>query len=885
MLVIFRRLVAARGGYMRQFSAARCLAALISLGSLVWISGCGGAPAVGTPTAASIVLSPSTLSVNEGQVVTLTATALDYNGNTVVVDMTFSSSNPALASVSSGGLVCGGQFDSGNIVCTANGDGIATITVTSGSVSASAPVYVHKQVDRVVINPMSGCESSSTLLSPSASAYNTTAPGCSVSAPCDITSTVGPFTFGSGNLDVVANAAGIASNYSSATNSPTYSSGGTITGSKDQTCNLTGFSVGGGTGINPTYDPAKNTPTYVSGGSITGTAGQTCNLTAFNGITGATALVTLTDTNVIPSGARLIITAQGFGGGSVAPTTATLSNGTATCNGTANVMTSLLTTTGVNPVIGATATVNLTGSNTIATGTHLTITNEGYGAVQPPTTATLSNGTATCSGTASVVTALNAATGLEAQTPGSTVLFASVAGVNSVGTPFTTCPVTSIQVHDANGSATNFTLSGGQAQNLVADVLDSKGATIKPNLNWGTTQPGAISMSSDAATASIAGAGPGTSTVTATCVTPNCNINLAPQYSSDVVTATVAGQSPDTVYVASTQSLTMVPINVLTNVVGTAITLPNLPNSILASPTGGVVYLGADTGGVMVYTVSSASFTRLSFNGKVLALSPDATYLVVYDKSVNGIYFYDTSSQVILETAYGAGLAAAITPDSEWALSLANQQLIRQGNSVTQTTTNLGYTPNGLDLLAQGSLAFITSSGNHAVDVRSTCDQSDLQTLSANNPTLVKGLPNGNGAVVVDSPQIDLITTPQPTGTCPVIASSTLTSYDLQAGTFTPSQLIVSYDSTRAWILSNLASVLSFNISTPTPTSISLAGGAQPVSAALTLDSSSLYVGASDFNVHLISASSLSDTQQLVPGLKDANSNSVAPDLIAVLPR
>ncbi len=884
MLVIVRRFVAARGGYMRQFSTARWLAVLISLGSLLWISGCGGAAKVQTPVAASLILSPSTLSLNEGQVGNINVTALDYNGRVVTVDLTFSSSNSALASVSSAGIVCGGKFDSNNVVCSPNGDGQATITVTSGSASATAPIYVHKQVDRVVVNPISGCESSGTLLNPSASAYNTTAPGCSNTSPCDITSTVGPFAFGSGNLDVVANAAGIESNYSSATNSPTYVSGGSITGSKDQTCNLTNFSVGGGTGIDPTFNPAKNTPTYISGGSITGSSGQTCNLTSFNGVTNATALVTLTDTNIVASGSHLTITAPGFGGGSTPPTTATLSNGTATCSGTANVLTSLLTTTGVNPVINATATVTLTATNAIAGGTHLTITNEGFGAVQAPTTATLSDGTATCSGTASVVTALNASTGLETQAPGSTVLFASVAGVNSVGAPFTTCPVQSINVHDANSSATNFSLIGGQAQNLVADVLDSKGATIKPSLVWATSQPVAIGISSQNTTAAIAGAGPGASTVTATCVTPNCNIGLPPQYSSNVVTASVAGQSPDTIFVASTKSLTMVPIDVVTGAVGTAITLPSLPNSILATPNGGKVYLGADSGGVMVFSRANSSVTRLGFNGKVLAIASDGAYLVVYDQSVNGTYFYSVASNVILQTAYGTATAATVTPDNEWGLSLIGQQLVRQGNGVSQAATDLGYAPNGIDVLAQGSLTFITGSSTHAVDVRSTCDQSDLQTLSANNPTLVKGKPNGTGAVVVDSPQIDVITTPQPAGSCPVMAASILNGYDLQAGSFTPAQLIVSYDSTRAWIVSNLSSVLTFDLGGLTPKSIALAGGAQPVSAGLTLDSQDLYVGASDGNVHLIPVSSLSDTQQFAPGLKDSSSNLVAPDLIAVLP-
>lgn len=51
---------------------------------------------------------------------------------------------------------------------------------------------------------------------------------------------------------------------------------------------------------------------------------------------------------------------------------------------------------------GATAIVNLTGTNTIAGGTALMITATGTGFSSSPTTATLGNGTATCSGTATV---------------------------------------------------------------------------------------------------------------------------------------------------------------------------------------------------------------------------------------------------------------------------------------------------------------------------------------------------------------------------------------------------------------------------------------------------------------------------------------------------
>jgi hypothetical protein len=54
--------------------------------------------------------------------------------------------------------------------------------------------------------------------------------------------------------------------------------------------------------------------TYTSGGSISGTAGQTCTLSSFNGGgTGETAIVTLTGNNSIASGTSLIISEPGSG--------------------------------------------------------------------------------------------------------------------------------------------------------------------------------------------------------------------------------------------------------------------------------------------------------------------------------------------------------------------------------------------------------------------------------------------------------------------------------------------------------------------------------------------------------------------------------------------
>jgi hypothetical protein len=79
--------------------------------------------------------------------------------------------------------------------------------------------------------------------------------------------------------------------------------------------------------------------------------------------------------------------------------------------------------------------------------------------------------------------------------------------------------------------------------------------------------------------------------------------------------------------------------------------------------------------------------------------------------------------------------------------------------------------------------------------------------------------------------------------------------------------------------------VLTFDLTAHTPTTIPLTGGVVAYTGGLTLDSSELYVGTIDGSVHRIALSSLSDAQQIGAGLKDANSNPVPPDLVAVLPR
>jgi hypothetical protein len=763
------------------------LAALVAMASLMILPGCGGGNRTNN-VVSQLVLNPTSFSLNEGAVGTLSVTAENTAGTIVAADITFTSSNPAIATVSSGGLICGGVWDVNIINCNATigpgGVGQVTITATATantSITATATVYVHEQVDQVSASLGTSCTSLGQAINITGQAFSTSAPGCSPASPCNITSTVGPFTFGSNDPSIAASSSGIVPTFSSATNSPTYSSGGTISGSAGQTCNLSNF----------------------------------------------------------------------------------------------------------NTVINATATVTLTGHNTIASGTHLNVTASGYGGTTAPTTATLSNGTATCSGTAEVVTALTPGV-LTAETPGATTVFASVSGVNGVGVPYQTCPVVSIKVHDASSGNTSFSLNPQGTQALTADVLDSMGASIQPTLTWGSSSTAVATI---AATGSVNNPGtitavaPGTAYITAACSYPNCNKFLPAQYSQNVVTASVSGSTTTTVYAASTNSTMLVPFSISTDTPGTAITLPFAPNSIMADPAGAAVYLGS-SGGLMVLNVSAGTVATYPVGGSIVAISPDGAYMLLSDPVAGNLNYFNLSTLALTTIQRGVNVSSsAYTPDSATIEWVENSSLGVGVPAGPAGTTTLPAVANAMDIMAQGGLTYITSAAARQIWTNSTCNHVQDQVLSATSPTLIKAIPNGTGAVAVDSPDLDVISTPSTLSAgCPVTTQSAINSYDLGAGNFTAQQLFLSPDSSRVLIVPNLPEIIHFYLPNLSPVIILLAGSPTPFNGGITLDGAHAYFGTSDNTVHRIDTDNLSDVAQIAVNLKDGNGNVTPPNLVCVLP-
>jgi hypothetical protein len=679
---------------MQRVSAVPVLAAVAAILFLIFLPGCGGGGSSASSVVTQLILTPSPVSLNEGGVATLSAVAQNAAGTPVAADISFSSNNTNIATVSAGGLVCGGIWDASIINCNATlgaaGVGVVTITATAtaNGVTATVKVYVHEQVDRINVILVDSCTSMGQTAKVYAQVLSTSAPGCSPSAPCDITSTVGPIAFGSNDVSIVS----------------------------------------------------------------TNSAGQ-----------------------------------------------------------------------------------------------------------------------------------------LVAVTPGATTIFASNSGVNSVGAPYVTCPVATIQVHSASSSATSFTLATGNTQPLTADVYDTMSQYIKPTLTWG---------SSSTATATIAATGtvnnpgtitavaPGTAYITASCSFPNCNKYLPAQYSQNVVTATVSGGTPTSVYAASTNSTMLVPFNIETDTPGTAITLPYAPNSIIADPAGAAVYLGSASG-LMAVSVSAGTVTTYAVNGTIEAISPDGTRLLLSDTADGSLNYFDISTGTLSSSQSGTtASSAAYTPDSgfvEWLTGTVFGFGLPTGTSGT-----VELTANALDIMAQGGLTYITTSASpQQVLVYSTCDQSPVKepVLNATAPTLVSAVPNGTGAVAADSPNIDVISTPSLLSAgCPVTTTSKIKPYDLGAGSFTARQMFVSPDSSRAWIVSNLPQILTFSLPSLTPNNIPLTGGATAYNGGITMDSGNAYFGASDGTVHRILVDELSDVSQIAVNLKDSSGNVTPPNLVVVVP-
>jgi len=179
------------------------------------IAGCGyGKSSTGTAIAntnqiTNVTVNPNSVSLNAGDVVQITAVALNSAGTPLAATFTYSSSNTQLATVSPTGLVCGGVWDSAFVVCNgtnSQGNPLGGQTVlsasASGVTSSPIPVSVHPAITSITVGPATACTEAPN--NPCCTSITQTQQFAAKAFhnSTDITALVGPMTWQSTNTPV-----------------------------------------------------------------------------------------------------------------------------------------------------------------------------------------------------------------------------------------------------------------------------------------------------------------------------------------------------------------------------------------------------------------------------------------------------------------------------------------------------------------------------------------------------------------------------------------------------------------------------------------------------------------------------------------------------------
>ncbi len=566
-----------------------------------------------------------------------------------------------------------------------------------------------------------------------------------------------------------------------------------------------------------------------------------------------------------------------------------------------------------------------------------------------------------------------------AKSPGITQLFATVSGTSSAPILYTSCLVQSVhlQIGAQAAAGSSITVNNGGSVPVTATVLDTVGAVVNtPPLTWSTTNPEVAGFttttSSSTSNNATARANLGGATLTASCSPPSCNIGVlpgAPVYASDgvlpngtngygaiSVDVTTTSKPPTyTAWAATTDcedqlgcNSAIFAVTAGTNPIGSIVSLPRTPNSILFNHVAsGRLYIGSDQGLMYVdvstsnpsATLISGSSTpcNLALCGKVLAISNDGKLVVVADNvsTPSQVYIYNsTASGVPIDLIIPGqtATAAAFSPDQLKVFILTNT-----GNMYVYSTvdalSSVSIAPTATDakFSADGSFAYVAGTPASSVSAFSTCSlptnpSVDIGSVGASSMPL-QLFPSPN--VLADSqgltqdifalepPNIEKLTaqytqdpvTVDTQTTCnppKILTFAASQSFNLGQGNFTPLYTQLVADGTEIILVAQkIPAVLLFSITNGTTSSIPLFGSADPLSASASTDGSQVFVAACDQyapdgttcsvgSIHIINTNSQGDIQQ-VPYLNNGSRNmcnnngnpapQCLPDLVAIRPQ
>jgi trimeric autotransporter adhesin len=523
----------------------------------------------------------------------------------------------------------------------------------------------------------------------------------------------------------------------------------------------------------------------------------------------------------------------------------------------------------------------------------------------------------------------------------------STCAVQSIALAVTDGTTNTINVVSGSGKSVTATVVDTQGNTITGVPL-----------TWSSSTPGTVSVSSEGAvTTSQAGGGTVVASCTPpTCnIGLKPLLPIYPESAVAVVVAptptTTTSTTTPTVLVSSSGTSSSPADNCATstgcvsilisiaspnNTVGNPVALPATPNSLVFDRQGAKAYMGTDfsffgSRGLMAITVGTppAVAQFKSVTGKVLAVSPDGKTLILSGADPTAVPVPGSSAPppatqvIVFNTGSGTGTtlpiagatAADFSPDNLKVFIAAGSNLYVFSTQDTLKTIPLTAPANAVSFSPEGAFAFVSGgSATSAVTAWSTCGltsaltnnvvlpalPSFLQALASDAPNLADP-PTFNTAttitsvLAVDSPGVDLFRVARaPVGCSSTASAGVATSFNLGQGSFVPTQLIVSQDGSRAYVIvSDRGAVLVFNIGSQTSSAIPMFGDAIPIQASLTPDGTRLYIAATDGQVHILDTQSGADIQQisfptdattLLSGFCSGVTFTCNPNLIAVKP-
>ena len=510
-----------------------------------------------------------------------------------------------------------------------------------------------------------------------------------------------------------------------------------------------------------------------------------------------------------------------------------------------------------------------------------------------------------------------------ARIPGISNVVASASNVTSAPLALVVCPPASIQLSEKSTGNTSFSFSKGDSTTLETTIVDTQGNPINGlSLTLSTSEPTVARVSaSDVVNASVTTLSAGAFTILASCTPKLCNsapigvittpsgettaqaLGFGYPIYSNLVKGTVAGTTTTSIYVTgdrypdghTNHQLRVYDSVTLTQ--ETSITLPYVPNSMIFTRQGTKAFIGSSDGtdgnAIMTFDPSSNSVTVFSgvisgdssisrVTGKILAIAPDGSKVIVSNPAIDRVFVVDVSASTA-QVVIASGIhSAAFSPDSFRAFLAGESGVYEYVTSVHKVTSLNTTASSAIAYLPQGPAAYISGS---QLTAYSTCSSQVIDQQTIPLGPLVSLFSSADPALVgVNGTSWTAFSVNAGRSSCPNAISSAVGGVATAPCQVT--QLVPASNGSKVFATAFdqscglLNEISQYDVSAAASTGIVLSNGGTPVAGDVTLDSTQLYEGVLNgdtASVHYIDVSSSTDRLAIdVP---------FVPDIVAVLPK